>query len=58
MDKFKKNNIGDNLLSDNNFANIDTNINIDTKGKFKLNKNMTSGNLHKKNSGINIKDLF
>lgn len=48
----------DNLLSDNNFAHIDNDTNIDTEAKFNFNKDITNSNLYKKNSGINIKELF
>lgn len=47
-----------NLLGDNNPIYINGNIDIDTEIKFNPNKEMMSNNLHKKNSAINIKDLF
>lgn len=48
----------DNLLGNNNPANIDSNIDINTKTKLHLGKNMTYGNFLEENSGINIKNLF
>lgn len=48
----------DNLLSNNNLAHIDNKTNIDTKAKFNLNKDITDSNLYKKNSKMNIEELF
>lgn len=47
-----------NLLGDNNLKYIDNNIDMDVKAKSNLDEDMTGGNLHKKNSGINIENLF
>lgn len=55
--------LGDNLLDDDLLGNdspayIDSNINIDTKAKLNLNKNMTGNNFSEENYRINIEDLF
>ncbi len=50
--------LGDNLLGDNSPTHIDSDINIDTEAKSNPDEDMTGDNLLKKNSGINIKDLF
>ena len=50
--------LSDDLLDDNNPVHINSNINIDIKAKSNFDKNMTSGNLLKDNSKINIEDLF
>lgn len=47
-----------NLLGNNNPAHINSNIKIDIKVKSKPDEDMTGGNLYKKNSEINIEDLF
>lgn len=47
-----------NILGNDNPAHIDSNINMDTKVKSKPNKKMTGSNVYKKNSEINIEDLF
>lgn len=48
----------DNLLDDNNLVYIDSNINMDIEAKFNSNKNITGGNLYKKNPEINNDDMF
>ena len=50
--------LSDNLLGDNNPAHIDSNINMDTKAKSNLNKDMIGNNLLEENSGINVENLF
>lgn len=50
--------LGDDLLGDNSPIHINSNIDIDTKAKLNLDKDITDENLLKKNSGINIEDLF
>lgn len=50
--------IYDNLLNNDNPIHIDNDINIDTKKKSNLDQVTTGDNLHKKNSKMNIKDLF
>lgn len=50
--------LSDNLLGDNNSTYIDSNNDMDIKIKSNLDKHMTSGKLLKKNSGINVEDLF
>lgn len=48
----------DDLLSDNNPKHINNDIDMDTKAQSNLHEDMISSNLYKRNSGINIKDLF
>lgn len=45
-------------MSDNNPTHIDSNIDMDIEAKFNADKDMTGGNLHKKNSEIHIENLF
>ncbi len=50
--------LGDDPLGDNNFAHIDSDIDMDTETKSNPNENMTDNNLLEENSGINIENLF
>lgn len=50
--------LGNNLLGDKNLAHINSNINMDTKAKLNLDKDMSGGNFLEKNFGINIENLF
>lgn len=50
--------LSDDLLNGNIFIYIHSNINIDTKAKSNLGKDMINNNLLEKNFGINIENLF
>ncbi len=50
--------LNDDLLSDDSPTYIDSDIDMDTKAKSNLDEDMTGNKVLKKNSGINIKDLF
>ena len=50
--------LGDDLLDDNSPLYINNNIDINTKATSNPDEDMTSNNLLKKNSRINIEDLF
>ena len=68
LDNSLKENVGDNLLSNNslsdsllgdkNLTYINRNINIGTKAKSNSSEDIASSNLFEKNSEINIEDLF
>lgn len=55
---WKNKNVGNNLFWEENFVYIISVINIYTKAIFNSDKIVTRNNLYKKNSKINIKELF